>query len=612
MTEPLTTTSPSTQRLASEGLAAPADLDPAETRDWLDSLEAVVQRSGPERATFLLQALLKAGSLSGSRPVTSLTTPYRNTIALSAQPGYPGDMSLERQLTAATRWNALMMVMRANWANPELGGHLATYASAADLYEVAFHHFLRGPDAPQGPDLVFYQPHAAPGIYARAYLEGRLGEQQLDRYRQEVGGGGLSSYPHPWLMPAFWQFPTGSMGLGPLQAVYQARLMKYLQRRGLLPVSDRKVWCFVGDGEMDEPEARGALSFAAREGLDNLIFVVNCNLQRLDGPVRGNGNIVQELEALFTASGWNTLKVLWGSSWDDLFARDRHFALVQRLGQTRDGDYQTLGARGGAFNRETFFGFAPELLRLVENLSDEDLDGLERGGHDPVKIHAAYAAAVAHTGQPSVILAKTKKGYGLGPAGESRNTSHQHKKLDLEALRAFRDRFGLPLPDETLETLPYYRPAPGSPELAYLHQGRGALGGAIPFRQAVAPALNVPGLDVLLRAIEGSQTREVSTTMAYVQLLAALLRDGETGPRVVPIVPDEARTFGMQSLFRQVGIYNPDGQQYRPEDRSSLLYYREDQGGQILQEGINEDGAFASWLAAATSYSTHGLALMPF
>ena len=582
--------------------------DPTETAEWLDSLEAVIQRDGPERAAHLLDQLLRRASQRQLALRWRFNTPMHNTISPQEQPAYPGDLALEAKLSAAVRWNAAAMVMRANRASGELGGHLATFASAADLYEVAFNHFLRA--GPQG-DVVFYQPHAAPGLYARAFLEGRLSEEQLAHYRREVGGHGLSSYPHPWLMPDFWSFPTGSMGLGPIQAIYQARFMKYLARRGLLEASDRKVWCFVGDGEMDEPEARGALSVASREGLDNLIWVVNCNLQRLDGPVRGNGSIVQELEAVFGAAGWDTLKVLWGSEWDALFAHDDQELILERMNGTLDGDYQSYKARDGAYGRAQFFGGSPELRQLVEHLSDAEIQDLRRGGHDPLKIYAAYARAT-QAKRPAVVLALSVKGYGLGSAGEGKNTAHQQKKLDAGQLRAFRERFGLPLSNAQLDDLAFYHPPETSPEMRYLRERRRTLGGPLPARQVHRERLEPPDREELLGAVRGSQDRAVSTTMAFNQLLMTLLKHPSLGPRVVPIIPDEARTFGMNALFRQFGIYAPEGQRYRPEDADQLLYYREVAHGQVLQEGINEDGAFASWMAAATSYSTHGLTTLPF
>jgi pyruvate dehydrogenase E1 component len=538
-----------------------------------------------------------------------LNTPYCNTIPLSDQPQYPGNMDIESRISGLVRWNALAMVVRANKKASELGGHIATYASVADLFEVGYNHFFR---AGQSGDLVYFQPHAAPGTYARSYLEGKLTEDQLDRYRQETGGNGLSSYCHPWLMPGFWQFPTGSMGLGPITAIYQARFMRYLENRGILETRGRKVWEFVGDGEMDEPESIAGLSLAAREGLDNLIFVVNCNLQRLDGPVRGNGSIIQELEGLFAGAGWNVIKVLWGSDWDPLFARDRENIILRRLHETVDGEFQKYAATDGRFNRENFFNKYPELQKLVAHLSDEDIDRLKRGGHDPVKIYAAYHAAVNHQGQPTVILAQTKKGYGMGHWGQGRMTAHQQKKLEDEALLAFRDRFAVPLSDEDVHNLRFYKPAADSPEMKYLHQRRQALGGYIPQRAGKAQALPAPALDSMTKYLEGTAGREQSTTMVFVQLLAQWLRDATIGKRIVPIVADEARTFGMQALFRQVAIYSSVGQTYEPEDKDELLYYKEAKEGQILEEGITEAGAISSWIAAATSYSAHGVPMLPF
>ncbi len=587
----------------------PPDLDPVETREWLDALEAVVEAEGPERATFILRKLLdRARALRVPMPPV-LNTPYCNTIPLSGQPQYPGNLEIESRISGLVRWNALALVVRANKKASELGGHLATYASVADLFEVGCNHFFR---AGQSGDLVYWQPHAAPGVYARAYLEGRLSEDQLDNYRQETGGRGLSSYCHPWLMPAFWQFPTGSMGLGPIMAIYQARFMRYLENRGVLETHGRKVWTFVGDGEMDEPESIAGLSLAAREGLDNLIFVVNCNLQRLDGPVRGNGSIIQELEGLFAGAGWNVIKVLWGSDWDPLFARDHESIILRRLHETVDGEFQKYAATDGRFNRENFFNKYPELQKLVAHLSDEDIDRLKRGGHDPVKIYAAYQAAVHHQGQPTVILAQTKKGYGMGHWGQGRMTAHQQKKLEDEALLAFRDRFALPLSDEDVHQLHFHKPAADSPEMKYLHQQRQSLGGYIPERIGRAQTLPAPAPESMTKYLEGTSAREQSTTMVFVQLLAQWLRDPGIGKRIVPIVADEARTFGMQALFRQVAIYSSVGQVYEPEDKDELLYYKEAKEGQILEEGITEAGAISSWIAAATSYSAHGVPMLPF
>ena len=587
----------------------PPDLDPVETREWLDALQAVVEEEGPERAQYLLRQLLdRARALRVPMPPV-LNTPYCNTIPLANQPQYPGNLDIETRIIGLVRWNALAMVVHANKIAAELGGHIATYASIADLFEVGFNHFFR---AGQQGDLVYFQPHAAPGVYARAYLEGRLTEEQLHNYRQETGGTGLSSYCHPWLMPQFWQFPTGSMGLGPITAIYQARFMRYLENRGILETAGRKVWEFVGDGEMDEPESLAALSLAAREKLDNLIFVVNCNLQRLDGPVRGNGQIIQELEGLFAGAGWNVIKVLWGSDWDPLFARDHDNVILRRLHETVDGEFQKYAATDGRFNRENFFNKYPELQQMVAHLSDEDIDRLKRGGHDAVKIYAAYQAAVHHKGQPTVILAQTKKGYGMGHWGQGRMTAHQQKKLEADALLAFRDRFALPLSDEDVLALRLHKPAADSPEMKYLHQRREALGGYLPARTGKAEPLSVPKLDTLVKALEGSGGREQSTTMVFVQLLSQWLKDATIGKRIVPIVADEARTFGMQALFRQVAIYSSVGQVYEPEDKDELLYYKEAKDGQILEEGITEAGAISSWIAAATSYSTHGVPMLPF
>ena len=590
----------------------PKDPDPQETSEWLGAFDALVAVEGRERATYLLRRLLEHARKRRVALPPVMNTPYQNTISLAEQPQFPGNLEIEQRLSAIVRWNALAMVVRANRAFPELGGHIASYASSADLFEVGFNHFFR---AGQQGDLIYFQPHSATGVYARAFLEGRLAEEQLANYRRETGGRGLSSYPHPWLMPDFWQFPTGSMGLGPIQAIYQARYMKYLADRGILDRPEhraRKVWAFAGDGEMDEPESLAGLSLAAREGLDNLIFVVNCNLQRLDGPVRGNSSVIQELEGLFGGAGWNVVKLLWGSDWDSLFARDDDGILVQRLHETVDGEFQTYAATDGRFNREHFFNKYPELQALISKMSDDDIDRLRRGGHDPVKIYAAYDAAVRHEGQPTVILAKTKKGYGMGQWGEGKMTTHQQKKLDIEALRAFRERFSLTLSDDDLENVRFFKPAPDSPEMKYLHARRHVLGGYLPVRESAAPKLAVPSLAAFGRLLEGSGGREQSTTMVFVQMLAQLLKDPEVGQRVVPIVADEARTFGMQSLFRQIGIYSAVGQLYEPEDHDELLYYKEAKNGQILEEGITEAGAMSSWIAAATSYSTHGTPMLPF
>src|SRR5438067_12412837 len=579
----------------------PPDSDPVETREWLDAFDALVQSEGRERATFLLRRLLDHARARRVPLPPVLNTPYKNSIALAEQPQFPGNLEVESRISAIVRWNALAMVVRANRAHAELGGHIASYASAADLFEVGFNHFFR---AGQAGDLIYFQPHSAPGVYARAFLEGRLPEERLASYRRETGGMGLSSYCHPYLMADFWQFPTGSMGIGPIYAIYQARFMRYLEHRGILATADRKVWAFVGDGEMDEPESLAGLSLAAREGLDNLIFVVNCNLQRLDGPVRGNGSIGRELDGHFAGAGWNVLKLLWGSDWDALFARDQDGVLLKRLHETVDGEFQMYAATDGRFNREHFFNKYPELRELIAGMSDEDIDRLHRGGHDPVKIYAAYRAALQHQGQPTVILAQTKKGYGMGLWGQGKMGTHQQKKLDDEALREFRDRFAVPLADEDVAQLRFLHPGADSQEMKYLHARRQALGGYLPTRAREAPKLAVPALQ--------AAPRNQSTTMAFVQLLAQLMKDPQLGKRVVPIVADEARTLGMQTLFRQFGIYSALGQLYEPEDHEELLYYREAKDGQILEEGITEAGALSSWLAAATSYSSHGTPMLPF
>lgn len=589
------------------------DSDPEETDEWLQAFAAVLAVSGEGRAQFLLQRLGESarnlGVVSSGAPFSA----YRNTVSLDKQGLYPGDEAMEERLTGIIRWNAMAMVSRANDAFGEVGGHIASYASAAEIFEVGFNHFFRGATTPGDGDLVFLQPHSAPGIYARAFLEGRLPEERLARYRQETGEhGGLCSYPHPWLMPNFWQFPTGSMGIGCISSIYQARFMRYLQQRGLRDNTHRHVWGVFGDGEMDEPESMAGLTFAARENLDNLTFVINCNLQRLDGPVRGNGQIIQELEGLFSGAGWNVIKVLWGSQWDELFARDTENALLRKFAATTDGEYQTLGAKDGQYNLANFFNQDPELAALVSHMSDAEIDGLKRGGHDFRKLFAAFAAARAHQGAPTVILAKTKKGYGMGPAGESRMTSHQTKKLKAEGLLAFRDRFGLPLSDAAAEALEFYRPAEDSPELQYLMQRRSELGGFLPARQPSSTPVPVPDINSYAQFALAADGKVMSTTMAVVRMLGALLKDAELGPRVVPIVADEARTFGMASLFRQVGIYSSVGQLYEPEDVDSLMSYKEATDGQILEEGITEAGAISSWVAAATAYSAHGMAMLPF
>jgi pyruvate dehydrogenase E1 component len=588
------------------------DADPAETAEWVSALADLVAISGPERGLFILRRLGEQAHELGILVQAPPQSSYRNTISLEQQAVHPGDVALEEHITAMIRWNALVMVVRANKAYGELGGHIASYASAAEIFEIGFNHFFRGPGADHDGDLVFFQPHSAPGIYARAFMEGRLSENQLAHFRQEVGGQGLCSYPHPWLMPDFWQFPTGSMGIGPINAIYQARFMRYLHGRKLANTQGRHVWGVFGDGEMDEPESIGALTLAAREQLDNLTFVINCNLQRLDGPVRGNGQIIQELESLFVGAGWNVIKVLWGSDWDAIFARDKNHVLLRQLANTVDGQYQTLGANDGAYNEKHFFQLDPDLRRLVAHMSHAEIDGLKRGGHDYRKLYSAFAAARAYEGKPTVILAKTKKGYGMGKAGESRMTSHQEKKLDMGALREFRDRFKLPLSDDDVANLRFYRPAADSREIAYLQERRAALGGTIPARRSASPALTVPAISTYAAFALQADGKEMSSTVAIVRMLGALLRDRTLGPRIVPIVADEARTFGMASLFRQIGIYSPWGQLYEPEDHGSLLSYRESRDGQLLEEGITEAGALSSWISAATSYSVHGVPLLPF
>jgi pyruvate dehydrogenase E1 component len=587
-----------------------ADPDPVETKEWLESVDAVVELDGRDRAAYLLDRAVDHAQDLGVHTTAGLSTPYVNTIPVEDEPELPGDPELERLVTALVRWNAVAIVLQANAESTELGGHIASYQSAETLYEVGFNHFWRARSEDQLGDLVYIQGHSSPGLYARAYLEGRLSEQELRRFRQEVGGGGLSSYPHPWLMPTFWQFPTVSMGLGPLMAIYQARFMKYLAARGIVDAGDRKVWAFMGDGEMDEPESMGAISLAGRETLDNLVFVVNCNLQRLDGPVRGNGKIIQELETNFRGAGWNVIKVIWGSNWDPLLEADDEGVLRKLMEECVDGEYQTFKANDGAFVREHFFGRYPETRAMVADWTDEEIWALRRGGHDPKKVYAAYVAAAAHTGQPTVILAKTIKGYGMGQAGEGRNITHQQKAMNDEARLAIRDRLGIQLTDEEATGAFFHRPDESSPELRYLLERRRELGGSIPARHSDADPLPTP--DPFTNVLEGSGERENSTTMAFVRILNGLVRDKELGPRVVPIVPDESRTFGMEGMFRQLGIYSSLGQLYEPEDAGDLMFYREDQHGQILQEGINEAGAFSSWIAAATSYANHGVQMIPF
>ena len=589
------------------------DIDSLETTEWLEALAAVAETDGIERAHFLLERLIDTARRSGVDLPYSANTAYLNTIPPHREQYTPGDPALEWRIRSINRWNAMAMVVKANRKNSELGGHIASYASAATLYEVGYSHFWHAPTADHGGDLIFMQGHSAPGIYARAFLLGLINEDQLDNFRQEVDGGGLSSYPHPWLMPEFWQFPTVSMGLGPIMAIYQARFMRYLENRGMVNAAGRKVWAFMGDGEMDEPESFGAASLASREKLDNLVFVINCNLQRLDGPVRGNGKIIQELESDFRGAGWNVIKVIWGAAWDSLLARDSSGLLLQRMEEVVDGEYQAMKAFNGAYVREHFFGKYPELKQLVASMSDDDIWRLNRGGHDPHKVYAAYAQAVAHTGQPTVILCKTVKGYGMGEAGEGKMITHGQKKLGEAALKQFRDRFNIPVSDADLNSAPFYRPPENSPEMKYLRERTAAMGGFLPQRRPRASApLTIPPLSLFDAVLKGTGERDISTTMAFVRLLAALTRDKTLGPRIVPIVPDEARTFGMEGMFRQLGIYSAVGQLYEPVDHDELSYYREDIKGQILEEGINEAGGMCSWIAAATAYSSHDLQMIPF
>ena len=588
------------------------DEDPLETQEWVEAILSVLETQGADRAQYLLQRLSSKITETGGQLPYAINTPYRNTIPVANEARMPGDLFMERGIRSLIRWNAMAMVMRANLDDSTLGGHISSFQSSATLYDVGFNYFFRARNADHKGDLLYIQGHSAPGIYARSYLEGRLNEEQLDKFRQEVDGDGLSSYPHPWLMPEYWQFPTVSMGLGPLQAIYQAHVMKYLSQRGLSDAGDRKVWCFIGDGEMDEPESQGAIALAGRENLDNLIFVINCNLQRLDGPVRGNGKIIQELEGVFRGAGWNVIKVVWGRLWDQLLKKDKSGLLQQRMDEAVDGEYQNYKSHDGAYTREHFFGKYPELLKMVEDMTDEDIYRLNRGGHDPYKVFAAYAAATKHKGQPTVILAKTVKGYGLGLAGEAQNISHSVKKLDIEALKKFRDRFDIPLPDSELAKVPYYRPPADSAEMRYLRGRREALGGPLPSRNPEFDALEVPGLDSLEAVTKGTGKREISTTMAFVRILSSLIKDKHVGQRVVPIVPDEARTFGMEGMFRQLGIYSSVGQLYEPTDTGQVMYYRESKDGQVMEEGINEGGAFAAWLAAATSYTNNDCPLVPF
>ncbi len=588
------------------------DIDPQETQEWIDALEAVLEADGPERAHQLLESLIDKARRSGAHLPYSANTAYVNTIPPHQEPAFPGDGALEQRIRSYIRWNAMAMVVKANRVSSELGGHIATFASAATLYDVGFNHFWRAPSHEHGGDLLFVQGHSAPGMYARSFLEGRLSEEQLDHFRREVDGKGLSSYPHPWLMPDYWQFPTVSMGLGPIMSLFQARFMKYLQDRGLVQTAGRKVWSFVGDGEVDEPESLGSITLASREKLDNLIWVVNCNLQRLDGPVRGNGKIIQELEAIFRGAGWNVIKVIWGRYWDPLLARDKSGLLQKRMMEVVDGDLQNYKSHDGAYVREHFFGKYPELKAMVANMSDDDIWRLNRGGHDPVKVYAAYKAASEHTGQPTVILAQTVKGYGMGPAGEAQNRTHSQKKLDVNDMKAFRNRFEIPRTDAQVEAAEYIRPDADAPEMLYMNKRRQELGGHIPVRRPFAAPLEVPDLQTFASLLDASGERELSTTMAFVRVLTLLTRDKKLGRYVVPIVPDEARTFGMEGLFRQLGIYSSVGQLYEPHDRDQVMYYKEDKKGQILEEGINEAGSMSSWIAAGTSYSTHGVATIPF
>jgi len=588
------------------------DTDPVETQEWLEAMDSLIRQGGKERATYVFLEVAKRLYEEGIKLPTAITTPFKNTIHFTEEKRLPGDVFMERRIRSLIRWNALAMVMRANKNDEGLGGHIATFSSAAMLYDIGYNHFFRGNQDGQPGDLIYFQGHSAPGMYARSYLEGRLEEEQLDNFRREVDGKGLSSYPHPWLMPDYWQFPTVSMGLGPIQAIYQAHVMKYQNKRGLTDHGDRKVWAFLGDGECDEPESLGSIALAGREKLDNLIFVINCNLQRLDGPVRGNGKIIQELEGVFRGAGWNVVKVIWGRHWDPLLEKDKTGLLQQRMNEVCDGELQNYKANGGAYTREHFFGKYPELLELVKDLSDRDIMYLNRGGHDPYKVHAAYNAAVNHKGQPTVVLAMTVKGYGMGAAGEAANDTHSVKKLDIESLKKFRDRFDIPVAEEDLPNVPYYRPPEGSAEIKYMRKMREKLGGDIPSRFKDCEALTTPALESFDAMMQSSGDRSISTTMAFVRILSALVKDKAIKERIVPIVPDEARTFGMEGMFRQLGIYSSVGQRYTPQDAGQIMYYKESEQGQILEEGINEAGAFSAWLACATSYSTHQLPMIPF
>ncbi|TMA74390.1 MAG: pyruvate dehydrogenase (acetyl-transferring), homodimeric type [Deltaproteobacteria bacterium] len=587
------------------------DADPIETREWVDAIESVIETEGVDRARFLLENLIGRMRQAGADVPFSATTPYVNTIPVGAQPQRPSDFKVEGRLSAITRWNAMALVVSANKESTELGGHVASYASAATLYDIGFNHFWHAPANGHGGDLVYMQGHSSPGFYARAYLEGRIDEEHMRHFRQEVDGRGLSSYPHPWLMPDFWQFPTVSMGLGPIMAIYQAKFLRYLEDRGLAKTDGRKVWCFVGDGETDEPESLGSIAMAGREKLDNLIFVINCNLQRLDGPVRGNGKIIQELESSFRGAGWHVIKVIWGSNWDPLLARDTTGRLRQVMEECVDGDYQAFKANDGAFVRKEFFGRYPETAAMVADWTDEQIWALTRGGHDPMKVYTAYKAAVEHKAQPTVILAKTVKGFGMGEAMEGQNIAHQAKKMKAEHIRVFRDRFHVPVADDQLETLPFYRPPEDSTEMKWLKERLQALGGGLPRRRRKADPLTAPPLSAFEAQLKGSGERELSTTMAFVRILTTMLRDKNIGSRVVPIVADEARTFGMEGMFRQYGIHSHVGQLYRPQDADQLMFYKEAKNGQILQEGITEAGAFCSWIAAGTSYSSNGVQMIP-
>jgi pyruvate dehydrogenase E1 component len=593
-------------------MASIPDIDNQETQEWLDALNAVIETEGVERAHFLIESMIDQARRSGANLPYKATTAYVNTIPTHLQQRHPGNPDMERRIRALIRWNAIMTVLRANEKSPGVGGHIASFQSAATLYDVGFNHFFRAANDKFQGDLVYFQGHSSPGVYARAFLEGRISEDQLTNFRMETGGKGLSSYPHPWLMPDFWQFPTVSMGLGPIMGIYQARFLKYLHDRGIADTSDRKVWVFCGDGEMDEPESLGAISLASREKLDNLIFVVNCNLQRLDGPVRGNGKIIQELESDFRGSGWNVIKVIWGSYWDPLIAMDKTGLLKKRMEECVDGEYQNFKAKGGAYTREHFFGKYPELKEMVAAMSDQDIWRLNRGGHDPHKVFAAYAAATSHKGQPSVVLAKTVKGYGMGDAGEGQNITHQQKSMDIDSLKAFRDRFDLQITNEEVEKLSFHKPAPDSPEIKYMMERREALGGFVPQRKRKGNPLKTPPLSTFENMLTATGEREISTTMAFVRILSTLVRDKELGKYIVPIVPDEARTFGMEGMFRQLGIYSSVGQLYEPQDSDQVMFYKEQTDGQILEEGINEAGSFSSWVAAATSYTVNGIQMIPF